>query len=47
MVDLGTRIFKDFDTGKITPGELFTNTYFKEVYESEYLCTATKQLRVI
>ena len=47
MVDLGTYIFKDFNTGKITPEELFTNAYVKEVYKSEHVRTATKKLRVI
>ena len=27
MVDLGTYIFKDLNTGKITPEESFTNAY--------------------
>ena len=47
MVDLGTYIFKDLNTGKITPGELFTNDYPKEVHESDNIRTATKRLRVI
>ena len=47
MVDLGTYIFKDLNTDKITPEELFTNAYVKEVYESEHVRLATKQLRVI
>ena len=29
MVDLGTYIFKDLNTGKFTPEELFTNAYVK------------------
>ena len=47
MVDLGTYEFKNLNTEKITPKELFTNAYVEEVYESEHVCTATKQLRVI
>ena len=47
MDDLGTYIFKYLNTGKITPEELFTNAYFKEVYKSEHVRTATKQFRVI
>ena len=47
MVDLGTYIFKDLKTGKITPEEQFTNFYTKEIYESEHARTATKLLRVI
>ena len=47
MVDLGTYIFKDLNTGKSTPKESFTNAYVKEVYESEHLRSATKRLRVI
>ena len=30
MVDLGAYIFKDLNTGKITPEESFTNAYVKE-----------------
>ena len=29
IVDLGTYIFKDLDTGKINPEESFTNDYVK------------------
>ena len=47
MVDLGTYTFKDLNTGEITPEESFTNDYVKEVYESEHVHTATKQLCVI
>ena len=47
MVDLVAYIFKDLNTGKITPEELFTNAYVEEVYESDHVSTATKQLRVI
>ena len=47
MVDLGTYIFKDLNAGKIKPEELFTNSYVKEVYESENVRTVTKRLRVI
>ena len=42
MVDLGTYIFRDLNTGKITPEEFFTNDYFEEVYESEHVRTATR-----
>ena len=47
MVDLGTYIFKDLDTEQIIPEEYFTNAHVKEVYESDHVRTATKQLRVI
>ena len=32
MVDLGTYVFKDLNTGEIKPEESFTDTYVKEVY---------------
>ena len=47
MVELSTYIFKDLYTWKIKPEEQFTNAYTKEVYESEHVRTATKQLSVI
>ena len=47
MADLGTYIFKSLNTGKITHEDFFTNAYFKEVYDSEHVLTATKLLRVI
>ena len=47
MVDLGAYIFKDLNTSKIKPQELFTDAYVKEVYESEHVHTSTKQLRAI
>ena len=47
MVGLGTYIFNYLNIGKITPKESFTNTYVKEVYQSEHVRTATKRLRVI
>ena len=47
MVNLGMYIFKYLNTGEITPEEYFTNAYVEEVYESEYVNTATKRLRVI
>ena len=47
MVDLGKYIFKDSNTGKITPEESFTNAYVKELYESEHVRTAEKRLHVI
>ena len=47
MVDLGTYISKDLNTGKVTPEEYFTNDYVEEVYESEHVGTATKRLRLI
>ena len=34
MVDLGTYLFKDLNTGGIKPGESFTHAYVKEIYES-------------
>ena len=47
MAYLGMYLFKDLNTGEITPEELFTNAYVKEVYESEHVHTATKRLSVI
>ena len=47
MVDLGMYEFKDLNTGKITPEELFTNTYVGEVYDSEHVSTTTEWLHVI
>ena len=47
MVDLGANIFKYLNVGKIKPEKMFTDAYVKEVYESENIRTATKQLRVI
>ena len=47
MVDLGTHLFKDLNIGKIKPEKQFTDAYVEEVYESEYVRTATKRLRVI
>ena len=47
MVDLGTYIFKILNTGEITPEESFTNSYVEEVYGSEHVRSATKQLCVI
>ena len=47
MVDLGTYIFKDLNTGKITTEEQFTNSYVEEVYESDHVSTTTKLLHVI
>ena len=47
IVDFGAYIFKDLNTGNITPEESFTNAYVQELYESEHVCTATKQLCVI
>ena len=46
MVDLGTYTFKDSNSGKIKPEELFADPYSKEVYESEHVSTAAKLLRV-
>ena len=42
MVDLGTYIFKDSNTGKFTPEQFFTDAYVKEVYESDDVRTAKK-----
>ena len=47
MVDFGTYIFKDLNTGKIILEESFTNAYVEEVYDSEHLHTPTKQLCVM
>ena len=41
MVDLGAYSFKDLNTVKITPEELFTIAYVEEVYSSEHVRTAT------
>ena len=42
MVDLGTYEFKDLNTGKIKPKELFINYYDKEVYDYEHVRISTK-----
>ena len=34
MAYLGMYLFKDLNTGEITPEELFNNAYAEEVYES-------------
>ena len=47
MDDLVTYEFKNLNTGKITPKELFTNTYIEELYDSEHFRITTKLLRVI
>ena len=47
IVYLGTYIFKYLYIEKITPGELLTDAYVEELYESEHVLTATKTLRVI
>ena len=47
MVDLGSYVFKDLNTGKIKTEEQFTNAYIEEVYESEHVRTSTKPLRVV
>ena len=47
MVDLGTYIFKDLNTGKITHEESFKNAYVEEINESEQVRNFTKRLRVI
>ena len=43
IVDLGTYIFKDLNTGKITPKESFDNAYSEEVYESDHVNNDTKK----
>ena len=47
IVDLGTYVFKNLNTRKIKPEESFTEAYAKSVYESEYVHTETKKMRVI
>ena len=47
MVNMGVYIFKDLNTEKITPEELFTYAYVEELYESEHVRTATQRLYVI
>ena len=47
MVDLGMYEFKDWNIGKITPEDFFTNAYAEEVYEPEHVRTATKLLHVM
>ena len=47
MVGLCTYQFKMSNTDKITPEESFTNDYTEELYESEHVLTANKQLHVI
>ena len=41
MVDLGTYIFKYLYKEKITPEQSFTNPFFEELYEAEYVHTDT------
>ena len=43
MVDLGTYEFKDLNTGKIKPEELFMNDYAEEINESEQVRNSTKK----
>ena len=47
MLDLGMYLIKELNTGKITPGEQFTNAYVEELYALEHVRTATKLLGVI
>ena len=47
MVDLGTYEFKDLNTGKNTPEELFMNSHAEELHESEQVRTSTNQLHEI
>ena len=42
MVDLVKYLFKDLNIEKITSEEFFTNTYVKEVYDSEHVRTDKK-----
>ena len=42
MVNLVTYIFKYLNTEIIAPEESFTNSYVKELYESEHVRTATE-----
>ena len=42
MVHLDTYEFKDLNTGKIKPKELFINYYDKEVYDYEHVRISTK-----
>ena len=44
MIDLGTYSFKYLNTGKITPEELFMNSYVEELYESEQVLNYNKRL---
>ena len=44
---MGKCEFKYLNTGKITPEELFTNTYVEEIHESEKVRTSTKKIHVI
>ena len=47
MVDSGEYLFKDLNSREIKPEESFTDAYAEELYESEYLHTVTKRLRVV
>ena len=47
MVDLGAYVFKYLNTRKIKTEESFTDDYFKEVYKSEHVRNANKQLHII
>ena len=44
MVDLGTYVIKDLNTGKITPEESFTSACVEEVYDSEHVHDDTLSL---
>ena len=46
MVDLGMYEFIYFETGKITPEELFMNAYSDEVYKLDQVRTSNKWLLV-
>ena len=45
MVNIGSYEFEDFNTGNITPEELFMDAYAEKIYDQ--VRTSTKQLRVI
>ena len=47
MVYMGTYECKDSETGKITPEELFTNAYAKEVNNLEQARTFNKWLHAV
>ena len=47
MIYLCTYQFKDLNTVKIIPEELFMNAYVEEVFESEHVRTSNKLLRTL
>ena len=47
MVDLGAYLCKDLNTSKLKTYESFTDTYIKDLYDSEHVHTDTKLVFVL